>query len=68
MKQSEVTQQQFAEWSFERDQSIGIYPGRTSLADLPEDEQNQYQEEAAYYLNEHPKDDWPKDIMVRLEP
>lgn len=40
MKRKDVTREQFAEWSFERDFEMGIY----------DDE-----------------DDWPQDILVRLE-
>ena len=65
----EVTTGQFAEWSFERDQRMGLYDGESvTWSTVPEDERQLYLEEAKYYINEHPRDDWPTDIMERLTP
>jgi len=70
MKISEVSREQFATWSVERDIAAGGFdedPNIKSFSDLPKEEQKIYLDEADYYLTKHPKDDWPTDILVRLE-
>ena len=68
MKQAEVTQDQFAQWSFERDLKEGLFQGTTirAFSDLESEEQGTYQQEAHFYLTQH-RDDWPTDILKRLE-
>jgi hypothetical protein len=67
MKINEVTREQFAQWSFEQDRRYGLYHHKQLWSQLPEPEQKQYLEEADHYLNDHSKDDWPVDILVRLD-
>lgn len=64
MKRSEVTQEQFAIWSFERDREVNLYSMDAKFENLPKDEWESYLEEADYYLKE--TDDWPVDILDRL--
>lgn len=66
MKASEVTRLQFAQWSFERDRLLNMYPRRMPWTELPEDEKVVYLEEADYYLKGVVAD-WPVDILKRLD-
>ncbi len=66
MKQKDVTVKQFAMWSFERDQKVGLFAKSIKYDNLPKDEKEAYESEAKHYINKHPKDDWPVDIMKRL--
>jgi len=66
MKQGEVSKEQFAKWSFERDRSVGLFDEDDEWNTLDAEEREEYLDEAEYYLTKHPKDDWPEDILERL--
>lgn len=70
MKIEEVTVEQFAKWTLERDHESGCFDDEPEISkewdQLPEDYKESYLEEATYYVNEHPHDDWPVDILERL--
>ena len=68
MNISEVTQEQFAQWSFERDFEVGEFDDDLKIKvfnDLSSDERDIYMEEAEYYLTGS-KIGWPMDILARL--
>lgn len=69
MKKSEVTEEMFARWSFERDKKLGLAEGHErSFEDLDAEIRQLYLDEAnAYFTHPTMKDDWPTDILNRLE-
>lgn len=66
MKPEDVTVEQFAMWSFERDKSEGLYGKYRTYESLPCDEVAGYLTEASYYMK-GAKSDWPNDILERLQ-
>lgn len=66
MKASDVTKQQFAEWSFQRDRLLNMYPRKMPWTELPADEKLIYLEEAEVYLK-LPASEWPVDIRRKLD-
>lgn len=67
-----ITAEQFATWSFERDQAVGLFPESTSFATLGADERDGYLEEARFYLKGGPEPKgrwpgWPSDILERVK-
>ena len=70
---NEVTREQFALWSFERDrdeEQRGFFPDERTLPnsweELPRDDKVVYLSEADYYLK-LPRGHWPADILTRLQ-
>ena len=63
-----INRELFALWSFWRDQGEGLYPPEQTFEDLPMGDRDVYLAEADYYINEHPRDDWPVDILERIGP
>jgi hypothetical protein len=63
----EVTVEQFAHWSFERDRQVGLYPNTKKFNKLPADERQSYMDEAKFYIDSVPRDNWPEDILERLK-
>lgn len=67
LRKEEVTKEQFAKWSFERDMRLDI-TDNIRWEDTSQEEKDLYLDEANFYFtDEKMKDDWPLDIMVRLE-
>lgn len=56
---------QFAELSFERDKSVGLYEAFQTFSSIPKDEREAYLEEADMYLG-MPTADWPEDILEKV--
>ena len=61
----EITRELFAEWSFLRDQTVGLYKKSMTWNDVVQEEKQSYLEEADYYLSKE-KDNWPLDILERM--
>ena len=66
----EITKEQFAIWSFERDLSAGCFDEEInkpkSLNDLSSEEYRTYLDEAEMYFTLS-REDWPIDILERLQ-
>lgn len=62
-----LTAEQFAILIFERDRTNGLYTPWTQWANLDGEEKQLYLEEGAYYINEHPRDDWPVDVIEAIK-
>ena len=74
MKTSNVTVEQFARWSFERDKrEVGEeFKKLKSFEQLPAEDKRAYYKEAKMYLELHPYGDdgscgWPLDILKKVK-
>ena len=65
MKKSDVTVEQFAKWSFERDVARKLEYGTWDNAD--DETQEDYLDEAGFYFTGSMADNWPLDILNRLD-
>lgn len=65
MKQSEVTVEQFAIWSFERDVEDGCFDGSCKWDKMSQGVKDSYLKEADFYITKQ-LDDWPIEILQRL--
>ena len=67
MKQEDVTPEQFARWSFEIDQANVRYATGLTFDQLAPSTREAYLAEGKYYVEKHPKNDWPLDIYVKMQ-
>lgn len=61
----EVSREQFALWSFERDKKVELYEEEETFESISREEREGYLEEAEYFLSLD-KSEWPNDILERL--
>lgn len=64
---NKMTPEQFAILIFERDRSNGLHTPWAQWPNLNAEEQQLYLEEGTYYVHEHPRDDWPVDVMDTIK-
>ena len=50
MKKHEVSKEQFAKWSFERDRSVGLFGEDEEWSTLDAEERKDYIKEAGHYM------------------
>jgi hypothetical protein len=62
-----INKETFAKWSFDHDKELGKYTSRTRWFDLPKSKQEEYLEEARHYIEEVDEENWPVDILEKLE-
>jgi len=62
-----LASQHFAKLCFENDRDRGAYPEVWEFEDLPEDETATYVAEARIYIENHPFENWPTNILESFE-
>lgn len=64
MKRQECIER-FAKMSFEVDKNLGLYEAEENFDNIDNDELDIYLEEAEYYVDKIPQEEWPVDILSR---
>ena len=62
----DCSRETFAEWSFERDRSVGLFRRTMTWDRLPQEDRDMLLAEADEYMKQ-PQDQWPDDILERLK-
>ena len=67
VKRSKVTVNQYAQWRFESDKALGLFSVAATFENLPIEEQGIILDEAHEYVHGSRQNDWPLDMMDRIE-
>jgi len=67
LRRSEVTIRQFAVWCFERDRDIGQFSDQATFDGLPEPDRDVYLDEAKEYVDGSLRNNWPLDILNKIQ-